>query len=1252
MKHIIRLFILIAALVLGTDHTWADVVLRVSNPRVKFVYVDGDNYSSESEKGFAFASDADNDGKVTITMTINEGQDYRCIEGDLTAEQSINSGYAEVRRRAPGKGVPVPLHYSKTNEFTFTLPEDQKTNVTIYVKFSEKDSFTPVVSIENWIYGEAAKTPTITGNTSGGAVTYTYSDAEDGTYSTTVPTLAGPHYVKATVAATADYKACESAPKAFTISQKSITIASVNVEDKVYDGTTSATLSGTFSFHDGMIVEGDDVSINASGASAVFDDKDVGSGKSVTVTGLALSGTDMNNYVLTNSTFTTTANITKKDLIITAKYHSILYGNAAANNGVTYSGFVNGEDESVLEGTLTYTYKNDKGDYGEGNDAPSYYQNTPYQITPKGLTSNNYEITFVPGVLDVAPVHVSVRVVDKADGEKIETASVTVQVLDNGNQVTVCEFGFDTDINDLKAGKTYTLRETKAPEGYVLPSDLTFTIDNEGKITTTNGTMTQEGVLLVENTKTHVEISVVDKVNGAALAEATVQVIEKTGESTETVAEEWTSTTENHIIEGLKTGVEYTLHEENVPSGYTAPADYTFTIAPNGSITFTGNKTNEGVLLVENTPQVTVTITGHSNTGEIIYDGQEKTVTGYDVVISNSLYTEAYFTFSGTAEAKGTDARTYNMGLTAENFSNTNENFDVTFDVTDGFLTINPKAVTVKADDKSKEFGTDDPELTATVTGVIEGEDASTLINYTISRAEGNDVGDYVITPTGETTQGNYTVTYETGTFTIFVRKNIATFPEADIIVPDQTLGTYTAINYKFEAANSGYTSTGTIVKDGDTPLELGTDYVFGSVTRKDNGEITDAGIGDECLVEIVGKGNYTGKVTREFKIVAPDANGIWGDLTWAFHDGTLTISGTGAMNATEDNYPWRSIASYVETITIGDGITSIAANAFAGTQDENPYSSVTTISLPSTLTTIGNNAFAYCTGATITVPTSVTTLGSNPFNEVGCVVVSKPLVDGHDNSDIISKMSCAQSATFTYKRSFTANVASTVCLPFAHTPGTGEGTYYTFTAINKTTSPWTVTMTATAASLTANTPYMFMPAVDAVSFNGTALSFDPTSTYSSDVVYDPVVAEGKWNLIGTYESRLWDDTHNNEEIGSVYGFAAKDYNGDGYTVNPGDFVKAMAGASIAPFRAYLKYTPGSSAPNRRAADEEVLPSRLSVRLVNAEGIVTAIGTMDTNTGEVRFDSDAWYSIDGSRLNGKPAQKGVYINNGKKIIIK
>ena len=509
--------------------------------------------------------------------------------------------------------------------------------------------------------------------------------------------------------------------------------------------------------------------------------------------------------------------------------------------------------------------------------------------------------------------------------------------------------------------------------------------------------------------------------------------------------------------------------------------------------------------------------------------------------------------------------------------------------------------------------------------------------------------------------KSDYSVTYAGLDLTVTLFKNIAA---CDITVPNQTLegpnNPFDNISYKFEYVNTSdgrsyATKMGIIVKDGDNTLTLGTDYTFGSVKMANGDPIQESAIGDECKVEIVGKGNYAGSKWETFKIVAPDANGTWGDLTWAFHDGTLTISPTenvptpvAMKEANAGDYLWFSSANYIQTITIEEGVSTVANNAFNRVTESNVYGNVTTVNLPSTLTTIGDNAFAFCTGATITIPTSVTTLGANPFNQVRCVEISKPLVDGNDNSDLISKIRFAQSATFTYNRSFTENVASTVCLPFDYTPSS-EGTYYTFTAINKETSPWTVTMTATAASLTANTPYMFMPAATGeVSFSGTASSFNPSNVQ----VNDPKVDGGKWNLIGTYESRLWNDTHNTEEIGSVYGFAARSYNPGSYTVNPGDFVKAAAGASIAPFRAYLKYTaPVSNAP-RRGTAEEALPSRMSVRLVNADGDVTAIGAIDTKTGEIRFDSEAWYTLDGRRLNGKPSVKGMYINNGRKIIVK
>ena len=92
--------------------------------------------------------------------------------------------------------------------------------------------------------------------------------------------------------------------------------------------------------------------------------------------------------------------------------------------------------------------------------------------------------------------------------------------------------------------------------------------------------------------------------------------------------------------------------------------------------------------------------------------------------------------------------------------------------------------------------------------------------------------------------------------------------------------------------------------------------------------------------------------------------------------------------------------------------------------------------------------------------------------------------------------------------------------------------------------------------------------------------------------------------------------------------------------------------------RCYLKYKNGSNytggsgarGMNRAATAEEQLPETISVRLIGANGEVTAIGTLHTQTGEVVLNG--WYTLDGTRLTGQPTRKGIYVNNGKKVIIK
>ena len=82
--------------------------------------------------------------------------------------------------------------------------------------------------------------------------------------------------------------------------------------------------------------------------------------------------------------------IKPKELHIQALDHTITYGDLPTNVGVQYSGFIEGENESILNGELQYIY-----DYHQYDNVGEYH------ITPKGLTHSNYHIIYDSGVLTV-----------------------------------------------------------------------------------------------------------------------------------------------------------------------------------------------------------------------------------------------------------------------------------------------------------------------------------------------------------------------------------------------------------------------------------------------------------------------------------------------------------------------------------------------------------------------------------------------------------------------------------------------------------------------------------------------------------------------------------------------------------------------------------------------------------------------------------------------------------------------------------
>lgn len=169
--------------------------------------------------------------------------------------------------------------------------------------------------------------------------------------------------------------------------------------------------------------------------------------------------------------------------------------------------------------------------------------------------------------------------------------------------------------------------------------------------------------------------------------------------------------------------------------------------------------------------EIIVEITGNSDS--VVYDGTEHSVKDYTVKISDPRYTEADFTFTGKAEASGVNAGTYEMGLKAEQFKNTNARFtNVKFVIkADGVLTITPKELIITAGSKTEYGPTPVTCDEWTVSGLAAGDKVESVKITGIQSVPGsspNVPSDAVIkNAKGEDVTKNYAIKYVNGTLTM-----------------------------------------------------------------------------------------------------------------------------------------------------------------------------------------------------------------------------------------------------------------------------------------------------------------------------------------------------------------------------------------------------------------------------------------------------------------------------------------------------
>ena len=264
--------------------------------------------------------------------------------------------------------------------------------------------------------------------------------------------------------------------------------------------------------------------------------------------------------------------------------------------------------------TAIMTAVSDENGFFEFDDVPFGKYIVREIESPRGyiLSDKEYTVSISEDgeVIEITAENKPITVeISKRDiyGNELEGAEIVLENADGEIVDRWTSDGTNHVVSKLGAGE-YVLKEIAAPDGYIIATDIKFSVDIYGNVTVENVDSTAVSdngyplIVMVDDT-TKVRISKRDITTGEELPGATLQIIDEDGN----VVEEWVSTDEAHFIEGkLIAGKEYTLRETIAPDGYEIANEIKFTVNADGSVT-------EVVMYDELTPKTTTPYTGDNH---------------------------------------------------------------------------------------------------------------------------------------------------------------------------------------------------------------------------------------------------------------------------------------------------------------------------------------------------------------------------------------------------------------------------------------------------------------------------------------------------------------------------------------------------------------------------------------------------------------------------------------------------------------
>lgn len=886
-------------------------------------YVGDDNDSVVNANFACDYTQGDNAGTYTITVTATAAN-YKisCNRGTLTvAKKTLTADDLN-----PAAGNPPAKKYDGNTE----LP-----GVAYQVKINEQ-TYT--------VDGKAAFADKNVGN--GKLVTFTPNAFDSTNYE---------FETDLTMTFTAD------------ITAKPLTVTGPTATDRVYDTTTNVALTGG---ELKGVISGDEVFAEMPTSGTVTDPNASETPKTVIFNEITLTGTDAGNYTLTQPTVTVT--ISKATPALgTVSYTGTVFTSTQKSavtltrTDETVPGTLKLDGEGTFEtsGEKAYAYTftpHDTTNYETVtgfvtiNVQKDELESIAVEVNPT-KTAYTYPETFNPDGMVVKATYASSR----TEIVPNENLSYTTDALPAGT--TSITISYTSDGVTKEATVTISVAKGKVDlSSYHWPTVTTFTYDgNEHSIELTGSNEQVASISYTGNKATYVgtytaaaDFTLKDEANYE------IDETKKPGTATLTISpakRELTSTaTETAPATLTKDG--RTLDLANlVETNAGEKTELTFTCTELHGCTLDGSTLKSGA-----TYDVTLAITVSAGAVDVNNDGTPEYTAADDLTIHvkivNKQDAELHVTGISETMTYGDEMEwSYNVEHGAEDgtiscaaaptgiVENIIENekhvlkatgvgkatVTVTYDSPEYHaeqtftITVQPKAVTVKADDKSRAYGEANPELTWSVQDgfSLVGQDT---LNLTISTTAVSESvpGSYPITLTEvEGANPNYTVTTQDGTLTVTQK----TLSDSDVTIntiPDQT---YTGQAIEPEVAVNGYSAD---------------DY---DVTYENNIRVGKA------TATVRFKGNYSGTVSKTFQIT-PKA---------------LTVSGVAASNKVYDGTTTATITATLQGVVNGDSVQLTPPAADFDTKDAGTGKAVT-IAASGSFTISGADAGNY----TLTQPT------------------------------------------------------------------------------------------------------------------------------------------------------------------------------------------------------------------------------------------------------------------------------------------